>query len=169
MKIECDSRRCRGAAIGLWTVIVICAAPMAPKGAELGRLFTTPQERAALDKLRHEGRRAETPEEPTAAPKTIERAPEPETEIPAITLNGIVKRSDGANTVWVNGTNSLEGEFDSQGFKVDTYRIRGDRVTVTVSGRPARSIQMRPGQTFDPAVGRMVDVYQVPQEASRVE
>jgi len=84
-------------------------------------------------------------------------------------VNGLVRRSDGADTVWVNGVNSLEGEFDSQGFQVDTHRIRGDRVRVTVSGRPGQPIEMRPGQTFDPAAGRVGDVYQVPQEASRVK
>ncbi|MGH8657793.1 MAG: hypothetical protein ACREV4_04740 [Gammaproteobacteria bacterium] len=167
MKIEYASRRCCGAAIGLWTVIVICAAPVAAKGAELGRLFTTLQERAALDKLRREGPK------PVAAPEEIKPSvtPEPISDQPPqpITVNGFVKRSDGANTVWINGVNSLEGEFDSQGIQVDTRHIRSDRVTVTVSGRPVRSIEMRPGQTFDPAMGRMVDVYQVPQETSRIK
>ncbi|MGH8580509.1 MAG: hypothetical protein ACREVK_10460 [Gammaproteobacteria bacterium] len=40
---------------------------------------------------------------------------------------------------------------------------------VTVSGQPAQQIEMRPGQTFDAAAGKVVDVYQVPQEASRVK
>ncbi|MGH8593142.1 MAG: hypothetical protein ACREV3_04610, partial [Gammaproteobacteria bacterium] len=106
--------------------------------------------------------------EEVAPPVTSEPIPEAKAPQP-ITVNGLVRRSDGANTVWINGVNSLEGEFDSQGFQVDPRRIHGDRVTVTVSGRPVRSIEMRPGQTFDPAMGRMGDVYQVPQEASRVK
>ncbi|MGH8602096.1 MAG: hypothetical protein ACREXR_04765 [Gammaproteobacteria bacterium] len=166
MKIEC--RRCFGTAIGLWAVIVICATPMVVKGAELGRLFTTPQERAALDKLRREGPKpVAAPEDimPSVTPEPISEAQPPQ----PITVNGFVKRSDGANTVWINGVNSLEGEFDSQGFQVDTHHIRSDRVTVTVSDRPGQQVEIRPGQTFDPAMGRMVDVYQVPQEASRVK
>jgi len=152
----------------LMVTMVMWAVPMALPGAELGRLFTTPQERAALDKLRREGHK------PVAAPEELAPAEQPE-QIPEaqppepITVNGFVRRSDGANTVWVNGVNSLEGEFDSQGFQVDTRRIRGDRVRVTVSGRPGQQIEMRPGQTFDPAAGRVRDVYQVPQEASRVK
>ncbi|MGH8580510.1 MAG: hypothetical protein ACREVK_10465 [Gammaproteobacteria bacterium] len=118
MKIECDSRRCCGAAIGLWTVIVISGAPMAAKGAELGRLFTTPQERAALDELRREGPKPVAAPEKVAPPVTSEPAPAAKPPQP-ITVNGLVRRSDGANTVWVNGVNSLEGEFDSQGFQVD--------------------------------------------------
>ncbi len=152
----------------LVTMAVVWAVPMALQGAELGRLFTTPQERAALDKLRREGPKPVAAPEELAPPEQPEQIPEATPPQP-ITVNGLVRRSDGANTVWINGVNSLEGEFDSQGFQVDPRRIHGDRVTVTVSGRPVRSIEMRPGQTFDPAMGRMGDVYQVPQEASRVK
>lgn len=140
------------------TMAVMWVVPVALPGAELGRLFTTPQERAALDKLRREGPKVVAPKE-VALPVTPEQIPEAQPPQP-ITVNGLVRRSDGANTVWVNGVNSLEGEFDSQGFQVDTHRIRGDRVRVTVSGRPGQPIEMRPGQTFDPAAGRMGDVYQ---------
>lgn len=140
------------------TMAVVWAVPIGLHGVELGRLFTTPQERAALDKLRRDGPKLVAPEE-VAPPVTPEPTPEATPPRP-ITVNGLVRRSDGANTVWINGVNSLEGEFDSQGFQVDPRRIRGDRVTVTVSGQPVRSIQMKPGQTFDPTAGRMVDVYQ---------
>ena len=55
-------------------------------GAELGTLFHTPEERARLDKLRRG--------EPEVA--TYARASTP-------TLTGFVKRSDGRNTVWIDG------------------------------------------------------------------
>jgi len=139
------------------TMAVMWAVAIALPGAELGRLFTTPQERAALDKLRRAG------PTPVAAPEQLAPPEQPEQTLKAqpqpITVNGLVRRSDGANTVWVNGVNSLEGEFDSQGFQVDTHLIRGNRVTVTVSGQPVQQIEMKPGQTFDPAAGRVVDVY----------
>jgi len=161
MKAKHRTLQCRPALAV--TMAVVWAVPLALHGAELGRLFTTPQERAALDKLRQEG------SPPVAAPEEIKLSatPEPIPEakpLEPITVDGFVRRSDGANTVWVNGVNSLEGEFDSQGFQVNTRHIRNDRVTVTVSGRPGQ-IEMRPGQTFDPAVGRIVDVYQIPQAA----
>jgi len=56
----------------------------------LGTLFTTPQERERLDRLR----RGE-PE----TPATADSVGRPE---PAIT--GFVRRSDGRNTIWIDGT-----------------------------------------------------------------
>ena len=51
----------------------------------LGRLFFTPGQRAQLDR------------------EYAQQAPAEERHTPALTLNGIVQRSDGARTVWING------------------------------------------------------------------
>ena len=68
--------------------LLALAAPSA--GAlELGTLFTTPEERVRLDKLRRG-------EPDNAAAGETARAPNP-------TLTGFVKRSDGRNTVWIDG------------------------------------------------------------------
>jgi hypothetical protein len=56
----------------------------------LGTLFTTPQERDRLDRLR----RGE-PETPVASDNTGRSQP---------TVTGFVRRSDGRNTVWIDGT-----------------------------------------------------------------
>jgi hypothetical protein len=70
-------------------VFLALAAPAA--GAlELGTLFTTPEERARLDRLRRG-------EPDTTGTVESGRAPNP-------TLTGYVKRSDGRNTVWIDGT-----------------------------------------------------------------
>jgi hypothetical protein len=70
-------------------VILALAAPCA-LGAELGTLFTTPDERVRLDRLR----RGE-PENPAQVENARPSNP---------TLTGFVKRSDGRNTVWIDGT-----------------------------------------------------------------
>lgn len=67
-------------------VASLAAAPSA--AAELGTLFHTPEERAALDRLR----RGEPTEPPPAAA---------EARPPVVT--GYVRRSDGRHTVWVDG------------------------------------------------------------------
>ncbi len=73
----------------LAAALLALAAPCA--GAfELGTLFTTPEERARLDRLR----RGE-PEAAASTGSVREVAP---------TLTGFVKRSDGRNTVWIDGT-----------------------------------------------------------------
>ena len=62
----------------------------AANAAELGTLFLTPEERTRLDRLR----RGEPPE-------PVDRAATGNPRTPAVT--GYVKRSDGRNTVWVDG------------------------------------------------------------------
>lgn len=56
----------------------------------LGRLFFTPEQRAALDRQRH------------APPPSLSPAPTAN-EAPA-SFDGMVQRSSGRNTVWINGT-----------------------------------------------------------------
>lgn len=71
---------------------LLLAALLGPAGAsavEFGTLFTTPEERARLDRLRRG--------EPAAA-TTLSEHPVIPPE-----LTGYVKRSDGRNTVWLDG------------------------------------------------------------------
>ena len=64
--------------------LAVCTA----QAAELGTLFTTPEERARLDRLR----RGEP--EAVMASEGVPREP---------VVTGYVKRSDGRNTVWIDG------------------------------------------------------------------
>ena len=59
----------------------------------LGRLFTTPQQRAALDRQRQ------------LNPNFLPNALESES---SLTLNGEVRRSSGHNTHWINGEASWD-------------------------------------------------------------
>ena len=92
-----------------WLVCVILPfAVHAEDGARaLGRLFFSPAERATLDAARQAAAipppavsNEEIPLLPEAAISEIPPAPLP----PPMTLNGIVARSGGPATVWVNGT-----------------------------------------------------------------
>jgi hypothetical protein len=70
-------------------IALACLAVLAAQAAELGTLFTTPEERLRLDRLRRgEPEVAQTPAQEHS------RTP---------TLTGFVKRSDGRNTVWIDG------------------------------------------------------------------
>jgi hypothetical protein len=72
-------------AIAIWAG---AAAAAPPDG--LGTLFTTPQERDRLERLRR------------GDPET--QATVDETGRPQPTVTGFVRRSDGRNTVWIDGT-----------------------------------------------------------------
>ena len=70
----------------LLALALALAAPAAPC-VELGTLFTTPEERARLDRLRRG--------EPVVVGAPVRAG------VPAVT--GFVKRSDGRHTLWIDG------------------------------------------------------------------
>lgn len=72
-------------------VLLAAAVPLA--AAELGTLFHTPEERARLDRLR----RGEPATPPGTQPNIGASVP----QMPEVT--GFVRRSDGRNTVWIDG------------------------------------------------------------------
>lgn len=122
--------------------LLLCAvlAPGAAPAQELGRLFFTPEQRAALDARR----KARLPDKPAAL------APSPTTRI-----DGSVTRSSGRATLWVDGAAVPDGT-QPEGLRI---RRGGDasRVTVTV-GEDGRRREMRVGETLDRATGEVKDV-----------
>jgi hypothetical protein len=128
------------------------------QGAELGRLFTTPQERAMLEKSRHRP----TPQV-EKQPKSIEKKPSSAVEEikapPRITINGVVSRTDGTGTVWVNGMNSLDGDLDAQHIYVDPTSTRGEKVTIRLPNSPLE-LRLKPGETYEPSASTVIDGYQ---------
>lgn len=67
-------------------LLLIGSLALPAPAAELGRLFFTPQARAALDRQRQ---------------LNIKQAQTMEGE--ALSMDGIVRRGDGHSTVWING------------------------------------------------------------------
>ncbi len=128
-------------------IFVVCAACSAGHSAadEFGRLFTTPQERLTLERLRH------MPTQPTLdeTPARIEEAPEARHMLPAeldtITLNGVVYRQGRKSTVWLNGTRHYDGRSTDEHVRVRAKDVGRKTVSVTV---PAT------GLAFDLAVGQ---------------
>jgi hypothetical protein len=100
---------------------------------DIGRLFFTPEQRAALDARR----RSRVPDKPAAAPIIAS---------PTTRLDGYVRRSRGPSTVWVNG------------MTVDEARPGADaRVSVPVGEGGAR-VRLKPGETLDRGTGEVRDV-----------
>jgi len=102
---------------------------------EVGRLFFTPEQRAALDARR----KARVPDKPAAVVAAS----------PTTRVDGFVKRSTGPSTVWVNGEPLPEGSGDGP-------RI-GPRVSVSV-GEGGRRASLRPGEVLDRGTGEVHDV-----------
>jgi hypothetical protein len=119
--------------------LLLAAAPPAA-AQELGRLFFTPEQRAALDARR----KARLPDKPAAV------APSPTTR-----LDGYVRRSSGKSTVWVDGEGMTENA-QPEGMQLRRGQDPS-RVTVIV-GEDGRRIEMRVGETLDRATGEVKDV-----------
>jgi hypothetical protein len=106
--------------------LALAAAPAA-MAAELalGTLFHTPEERARLDRMR----RGEPEQQAAPAPGGQS------------VVTGFVKRSDGRNTVWIDGSpvtvrgSSAANVFDPRA--VNAYRDREDD-SLHIERKPAR-------------------------------
>lgn len=135
----------------LWVLLLIGgAAPVS--GADLGRLFLRPEERAALQLRREESVSASAKDAPAVSASDDEL---PRAVVP-VTVNGIVLRHDGRGTVWVNGVNDYDG--DPTRLPAAARPLPGGRVRIRLD-EPQREIELRPGQVYDPESDRVHDSF----------
>ncbi|MCC6206786.1 MAG: hypothetical protein IT488_01350 [Gammaproteobacteria bacterium] len=107
----------------------------------LGRLFMTGQERAEIDRLRASAPRNDE----SRSASSSQASP----SYSALRLDGVVRRSDGPDMLWVNGERmATDGGMDAR-----------DRVRVHAPGG-GRPVWMKPGQVFDPFNGTVHESYQ---------
>jgi hypothetical protein len=123
--------------LGLW----LAAAAGASGAQEFGRLFFTPEQRAALDARR----KARVPDKPAAAPTVAS---------PTTRLDGYVVRSEGRSTIWVNGESLQDGSAEALR---DPNRSSEGRVRVPAGDGGAR-IGLKPGEVLDRGTGEVRDV-----------
>ncbi|WP_300749808.1 hypothetical protein [Janthinobacterium sp.] len=112
-------------------LILLVTMPAQAQPPQLGRLFSSPEQRAQLDAQRY------------GAPPADKAAPAPPPEPPpAVELNGVVQRSSGQSTIWLNQT----PHNDTKG----SLRLS--------NGQPLR---LKPGQRYDPASNTIMDLTEV--------
>jgi hypothetical protein len=92
-------------------LLAACALPAWTFAGDPGRLFYTPQQRAQL-----EAARVRKPSPPTAAVPVV--------DTPPVVFDGVVMRSDGAKTSWVNGR-AHSGTSLATGLKPGQIRAGG--------------------------------------------
>jgi hypothetical protein len=110
----------------------------------LGRLFYSPAQRAALDA------------NVRSASKETRPAPVP----PSVTVNGVVTRSDGEATVWIDGRAYHRGDTGKVQIRVEPDDPA--QVELKVQGVPQRQ-SVRVGQRLDPATGQTLEAFEAPQ------
>ena len=127
--------------LAIISALVIANALCAPVIAEevLGRLFFTPEKRQALDHQRQFNiqEKQEAPESPT------------------FTIDGVVTRSSGKKTVWVNGVTAEENDT-SAGIDVVPERKNPGRVLIQTGESTATSAKV--GETVRRDTGETADL-----------
>ena len=132
-------------------VLMLCAGTAA--GADLSRLFFTPAQRAALDNARRLNSSVEVGNDGTQAP--VPPAPPPLPVARNVSIDGVVTRSDGARTVWLNNravTGRTAGDLDVAAGKSNS----SIRLGVPASGR---SVELKVGQSVEIVSGTIAESY----------
>lgn len=122
--------------------------PASAEPADMGRLFFTPAQRAAMDEARRR------PQAAVAESQAQEPPPSG-----YVTLNGIVRRSDGATTIWLNNK-QVRGRKSEDGVLVGPSRAGAAPGSVTVQvPQTGRVVDIRVGQQLEIDSGKVKEAY----------
>jgi len=132
--------------------ILIGLLPLAANAdTAIGRLFSTPSERANLDYLRQ-----------TTRAKVLEvEAGDNKEDVPAapadISMQGYVKRTDGQkSTVWINGAPMQENTSTSD-VQVGKLSPKGNLVPIVIPGT-GKVVGLKAGQVYVPDTGKVEEI-----------
>jgi hypothetical protein len=132
---------------GLSVLAFLFAAGAAIAAEPVGRLFYTPAQRAQLDVLRSQK---------SIAPPVPEQ-PEPVAMPDIVTYGGIVRRSDGKTTVWINNHVVNDGKAND-GLAISSKVRSDDRVSVKLP-QASGSIDLKVGQSVEVVSGTIAEPY----------
>jgi len=131
----------------------LALAASAHAAEPMGRLFFSPAERAALDEARRK------PEPVVVIPPA---PPPPPPEI--VTINGVVRRSDGTTTVWINDRPVTDSRAATGVVLTPPKRNDAARVGLRVP-QVGRSVEIAVGQQLDVTSGRVTERYAIRERA----
>jgi hypothetical protein len=126
-------------AILLAGFLALLAGQPAQAVEEMGRLFLTPEQRAALEARR----RTRQPDKPAAAALA-----------PTTRVDGYVRRQGGKSTIWLNGEPLTESR--GPGARIEAGKTGQPGVAVPL-GEDSRSAHARVGQSVDSVTGEVKD------------
>ncbi len=131
-----------------WIALSMAIGPACAEDT-LGRLFFTPTQRIELDRERVAA--ASNSSRPVTV-QTQPKAPPPK----MVTLNGIVRRSDGETTIWVNNK-PLHDRFGEAEISSGTIAREAVGINLPASGKQVR---LKVGQTVDATSGNVAESYE---------
>jgi hypothetical protein len=144
----------------LWVGGFLLGAYAAADPAQVpGRLFTTPEERAMLDRLRA-GKPAPKPHQADQVSRDTSTAAG---SGKPVRIDGVVRRSRGPSTVWVDGEALPAGGVTAGGLRVRPASKAPAAVYLKApDGEPA--VRLKPGQRYDPSRGVVTEAYRGSRE-----
>jgi hypothetical protein len=124
--------------------------PVATQQQEpMGRLFFTPAQRTSLDIARNQQGRN------TLATGRTDEQGAPVAQ--SITYGGMVRRSDGKNTVWLN--NQPVHDREPVGGAAIVGQVRADGSITLQNPQSGRSVELKPGQSVELLSGTIEEGY----------
>ena len=135
--------------VSLMLTGMACVPASAVAADGLGRLFFAPAQRAQLDTARVQRDRR-------GGPITAETELPPPQGPDVVTYSGVVRRSDGKSTVWINGKPMTERTRDSD---VNVIGVRRDGAVSVNVPQADRSASLRVGQSMDVMSGKIEEPY----------
>ncbi len=119
-------------------ILVGCMLTLTAQAEPLGRLFHTPEQRALLDTARR------------TMPMNVGGAVETPSA-PDLSLKGVVTRSDGQRSIWVNG------HLEHGAVRLGAQERNQVRLAL-----PSGEVKLKVGQSIDPATGQVTESYRRP-------
>ncbi len=141
---------------GLLVLVNADPAPAQNLGQDFGRFMTTTEERSQLEAVRN----AQTvPVVATEEPETVsqDKAAAPKPSPGAITVKGLVYRSKGKSTAWINDGSAYESAAGSDYVGLAGADIAADGLNLELPGYEAK-IKLKVGQSLEPETGRLRDL-----------
>ncbi len=141
--------------------LLLTTTCVAAEAQSLGRLFTTPAQRLALERQRT-ALFEEMAIQELRVPEQIEVEEGAPAELGLVQLTGIVRRADGRHTVWLNNVPIDESELPVsvrldylEGRAVLYFKVLGNEYP------------LKPGQSLDAATGQVREAYEISAEQSQ--
>ena len=148
---------CRRLLLGLWAFCTVAkAAPPDGPAQVPGRLFTTPEQRAMLDRLRATPPKVQRRSRKAAASERAVTSTGPKKPV---AIGGIVQRSQGPNTVWVDAVPLTEGGVTQEGIRVEPAARPAGEVYLRAPDAQRR-VGVKPGQRYDPVKGLVTESFE---------
>ena len=142
-------------------IVLLALVPMTDSTARqrIGRLFSTPEQRLELDRMRSDTGVAEEAM-PVAGRTAPESPPGHARGLPAfpVTVDGIVLRSDGHRMAWVNGVEAVLGGATRAEIGIEGESAPNGSLRIRLSAGRKRVV-LRSGETID-VDGRVRDAYE---------